>query len=106
MSPRGSVVGGGAVKRIDQWQRLHQIEPPVTLRVVTSPVSGDWLVRVDGWDFPEYFPLLYPSLEIAQRAADDVLINNRQHDCRQHGCGEWMLEGLGSALPGAPDKLM
>ena len=40
----------------------------------SRPISGEWLVRVDGWQFPE-LPLLYPSLEAAQRAADDVLIN-------------------------------
>jgi hypothetical protein len=51
------------VKRIDQWHRLHRTQPPVTLGVVASPISGDWLVRVDGWEFPEQFPLLYPSLE-------------------------------------------
>ena len=78
------------MNRIVEWHRLHRIQAPVTLRVVSSPISTDWLVRVDGWEFPEQFPLLYPSLEAAQRAADDVLIDYQTHDCRQQGCGEWV----------------
>jgi hypothetical protein len=78
------------VKRVDEWHRLHRTNPPVTLRVVESPIAGDWLVRVDGWDFPEHFPLLYDSLEAAQQAADDVLINYQPHACRQVGCEEWV----------------
>jgi hypothetical protein len=88
-----------AVKRIDQWHRLHRLQPPVTLRVVTSPISGDWLVRVDGWEFPYTFPLLYDSLEAAQRAADDVLINYRPAG------GLWGVgagRGAGQTIPERP----
>ena len=86
-----------------EWHRLHRLEPPVTLRVVASPISGDWLVRVDGWEFPEQFPLLYDSLESAQHASDDVLINYQPHDCRQVGCGEWVpVKVLGQSGPVRP----
>jgi hypothetical protein len=79
-----------SVKRTGEWHRLHRTDSVVTLRVVASPISSDWLVRVDGWDFPEHFPLLYESLEAAQRAADDLLVTYLRHDCRQKGCGQWV----------------
>ena len=75
------------MRRIDQWHRLHRIQPPVALRVVASPIGGDWLVRTDGWRLPEHFKVVYPSLEAAQRAADDMLINYEPHDCRQGAAG-------------------
>jgi hypothetical protein len=91
------------VKRLEEWGRLHRTQPPVTLRVVASPISGDWLVRGDGWEFPEHFPLLYDSLEAAQRAADDVLINYLPHDCRHGGCGAWEpIKGLRQGGPQRP----
>lgn len=86
-------------KQIREWQRVHRLQPPVTLRVVTSPISGDWLVRVDGWEFPRPFPLLYHSLESAQRAADDVLKTFLRHDCQQRGCGEWEPAERGGSGP-------
>lgn len=86
----------------NEWRRLHRIEPPVTIRVVASPVSG-WLVRIEGWEVPEQFPLLYPSLEAAQRAADDVLLASRVHDCRQTGCDDWTpVTGPGLRGPDRP----
>ena len=91
-------------KQIREWQRLHRLQVPVSLRIVTSPIIGDWLVRVDGWEFPQLFPLLSHSLEAAQRAADDVLITHRPHDCLQESCSEWVsLQGLG---PGSPERPM
>jgi hypothetical protein len=91
-------------KQIREWQRLHRLQVPVSLRIVTSPISGDWLVRVDGWEFPQLFPLLYHSLEAAQRAADDVLIGDHPHDCRQVGCGEWVpFQGV---VPSGPERPM
>jgi hypothetical protein len=90
-------------KQIREWQRLHRLQMAVTLRIVTSPISGDWLVRVDGWEFPQPFPLLYHSLEAAQRAADGVLINVQPHDCGQLGCGEWVpIQGFGPSSPKRP----
>ena len=90
-------------KQIREWQRLHRLQVAVSLRIVASPISTDWLVRVDGWDFPEHFPLLYLSLEAAQRAADDVLIKHRPHDCRQKGCSEWLpAQGPGQSVPERP----
>lgn len=74
---------------IREWQRPHRPQAPVTLRAVTSPISGDYLVLVDGWESPRAFPLLYHSLEAAQRAADDMLINHLPHDCRQAEREEW-----------------
>src|SRR3989442_875259 len=77
-----------ASREIHRWQREHRIKPPVTLLALRSPLEG-WLVRSDGWQLPSHFPCVYPTIESAQRAADDVLINYRPHDCRQCGCGEW-----------------
>ena len=52
---------------------------------------------------PEHFPLLYESLEAAQRAADDVLINYRPHDCQQLGCGAWIrIESPSTPTPQTP----
>ena len=83
---------------------MHRTDPPVTLRVVESPISGDWLVRVEGWDVPEHFPLLYHSLEAAQRAADDVLIYYQPHDCWQAGCEEWA--PVQAAMQRTPERSM
>jgi hypothetical protein len=90
--------------QIREWQRLHRLQVPVSLRIVTSPISGDWLVRVDGWEFPQPFPLLYHSLEAAQRAADNVLISDCPHDCRQESCSEWAL--VPGAGPTVPDRTL
>jgi hypothetical protein len=78
-------------KQVTEWRRLHAIEPAVTLRVITSPIGG-WIVSIDGWTAPPHFhfPRAHPDIESAQRAADDVLINYRPHDCKQCGCGEWV----------------
>jgi len=46
-------------------------------------------VSIDGWPAPPHFRRTHPDGEAAQRAADDVLINYRPHDCKQCGCGEW-----------------
>ena len=87
----GCDLGVARVKPLQQWRRLHRLQRPVALRVVASPISTDWIVRVDGWDLPEQFPLLYTSLEAAQRAADGVLINHLPHDCWLQGCGAWVV---------------
>jgi hypothetical protein len=93
------------VSRIDQWHRLHRTPAPVTLCVVASPVTdGDWLVRTHGWDLPQHTPVLYESLEAAQRAADDVLINYRPHDCRLQGCGDWV--PIKGPTQNGPERLM
>ncbi len=90
-------------KQIREWQRLHRLQRPVRLRIVTSPISGDWLVRVDGWEIPQPFPLLYHSLEAAQRAVDNVLNSDHPHDCRQVGCGDWVpFHGAEQSIPRLP----
>jgi hypothetical protein len=46
-------------------------------------------MAIDGWTAPPHFHRAHADIESAQRAADDVLINYRPHDCKQCGCGEW-----------------
>jgi len=76
-------------REIKEWRRLHVIQPAVTLRVITSPLDG-WIVSIEGWPTPPHFRRTHPDIESAQRAADDVLINYRPHDCKQCGCGDWV----------------
>ena len=76
-------------RNVVEWRRRHAIEPAVTLRVITSPLDG-WIVTIEGWTAPPHFGRIHPDIESAQRAADDVLINYRPHDCKQRGCGEWV----------------
>lgn len=92
------------MKRIDEWQRLHRTPTPVRLRACASPINDDWFVRTDGWRLPEHFPVVYPSLEEAQRAADDMLTNYEPHDCVRVGCGEWM--PTETLTHGAPERAM
>lgn len=61
---------------VTEWQRLHTIEPAVTLRVISSPLDG-WIVSIEGWTAPLHFRRTHPDIEAAQRAADDLLINYR-----------------------------
>jgi hypothetical protein len=76
-------------KHITEWRRRHAIDPAVTLHVITSPLDG-WIVTIEGWTAPSHFRRTHADIEAAQRAADDVLINHRPHDCKQCRCGEWV----------------
>jgi hypothetical protein len=67
--------------RLERWTRTHRTSPAITLTALTSPIDRQYVVHSDGWQLPVYFPLIYSSLEAAQRAADDVLLNSRPHDC-------------------------
>jgi hypothetical protein len=79
-------------KRLEWWEREHSVAgESITLEVASSPIDSDWIIRADGWRLPSNFTILYRSLEAAQRAADDVLLNNVPHDCRQCACGEWKM---------------
>ena len=62
------------MKQLEWWEREHRVSPSVTLAVGTSPIDNDWVVRAEGWQLPSHFRLRYPSCEAAQRAADDVLL--------------------------------
>lgn len=77
------------VGRVEEWHRVHGVSPPVTFSIFRSPLDGDWLVRVDGWELPRHFQTAHSTVEAAQRTADDVLINYRPHDCKREGCGDW-----------------
>lgn len=77
------------IRRLEQWTRTHRITPAVTVTAMTSPVNGQFVVRADGWQLPPHFPLVYSSLEAAQRAGDDIVTNHLHHDCRQADCTEW-----------------
>lgn len=71
------------------WTRTHRTPLPVTLSAVTSPINSEYVVSADGWELPSRFSLLHPTREVAQRAADDVLLAYLPHDCRVEGCGHW-----------------
>jgi RimJ/RimL family protein N-acetyltransferase len=83
--------------QVTEWRRHHAVEPGVTLRVITSPLDG-WIVSIEGWTASPHFRRTHPDIESAQRAADDVLINYRPHDCSQSGCGEWVPTAAGIVL--------
>jgi hypothetical protein len=76
---------------IECWERVHHIDgAAIRLAVVKSPLDSDWILQADGWTFPAHAVLLHPSLEAAQRAADDFLLAYQIHDCKQRGCADWM----------------
>jgi hypothetical protein len=49
-------------KQINEWRRLHAVEPAVTLRVVTSPLDG-WIVTIEGWTAQSHFCRTHPDIE-------------------------------------------
>lgn len=76
------------MRRLEQWTRTHRTAPPVTVTAITSPIDDRFIVRANGWQLPAHFSPIHPTLEAAQRAADDIICNNLPHDCRQAGCSE------------------
>jgi hypothetical protein len=83
-----NAIPGGKPTR-ERMMIEHALDPAVTLRVITSPLDG-WIVAVEGWTAPPHLRRAHADIESAQRAADDVLINYKPHDCKQCGCGEWV----------------
>src|SRR4051812_21788561 len=77
-------------RAVKSWRRLHQTDPPVTMIVTMSPLDGDWIVHADGWALPPHIPTVHRSSWEAQRAADNALLANMTHDCKQRGCDEWV----------------
>jgi hypothetical protein len=69
------------------WVLDHLTTPTITMRVMASPLTGDWVIWSPTGALPKATD--QPTLEAAQRLADDLAATVVPHDCRQHRCADW-----------------
>lgn len=77
---------GGQTQNLELWRRVHFVGSPVSLTVLSSALGQGWLMVTAHGQCE-----LFDALEAAQRAGDDRLGVSVPHDCRWHGCTDWLV---------------